>query len=206
MTDSNLNGTHGTHPCVLNPLGPRATHAKESVGRREDVCTDSQRRRGHKQIPIAPRDWHLTGCQVRSGGIRLHQYGGHAGRNEEEGEGRVRLVPSVADGSSQTAHSVRRGAHFTNLAYARRGRLPPGRKSEYRPAWLVLLIICALSSAPLPCNKSAGGDLVVWEFFELLHHTTSWECQHRKSGMVRAVDATGIDLENGEHDWLHSTN
>ena len=42
---------------------------------------------------------------------------------------------------------------------------------QYRPALLVFFVLCVVTGFPLSWNKTAGGDLVTWVGFELLHRT-----------------------------------
>ena len=41
--------------------------------------------------------------------------------------------------------------------------------AEYRPALVVFFVLCAVAGVPLSWNKTAGGDVVSWVGFELLH-------------------------------------
>ena len=43
--------------------------------------------------------------------------------------------------------------------------------AEYRSALIVFFVLCAVSGVPLSWNKTAGGDVVSWVGFELLHRS-----------------------------------
>ena len=57
---------------------------------------------------------------------------------------------------------------------------------EYRPALFVLFVVCVFEGVPLSWPKTAGGDLVTWVGFELLHNSYQlWISQRRADWFVK---------------------
>ena len=117
----------------------------------------------HRQIPIDPQDWHLLGCQIEPGGPVYVNTVGTFG------------VASASYCWSRVASAVGRltqyaAARTWHLLVADDYHLEAGGP-EYRPALLVFFVLCSVTGVPLSWHKTAGGDLVSWVGFQLLHRT-----------------------------------
>ena len=52
---------------------------------------------------------------------------------------------------------------------------------EYRPALLVFFVVCVVTGIPLSWPKTAGGDVVTWVGFELLHSSYQLGISQRRA-------------------------
>ena len=120
----------------------------------------------HRQIPVAEQDWHLLVCQVVPGGSVFINTVGTFG------------VASASYYWSRVASAVGRLAQYLagNTAYswhmlvADDYHLDAGG-ANYRTALFHFFTLCATANVPLSWSKTAGGDVVSWVGFELLHRT-----------------------------------
>ena len=120
----------------------------------------------HRQIPIAPEDWHLLACQVEQGStVYVNTVGTFGVVSASYYWSRVagalgRLSQYLAGHRASTWH----------MLDADDFHLEAGGLS-YRPALIVFFALCAVCGVPLSWNKTAGGDTVAWVGFELLHRS-----------------------------------
>ena len=118
----------------------------------------------HRQIPIAECDWHLLGCQAAPGQSVYVNTVGTFG------------VASASYYWSRVASSLGRlsqylvGARGRHMLVADDFHLEAGGE-EYRAALFVFFFLCAMAGVPLSWTKTAGGDIVSWVGFELLHRS-----------------------------------
>ena len=143
----------------------RLMRQKAAVGERTFALT-ADVAEAHRQVPVDPRDWYLLGSQVVPGGDVYINTVGTFG------------VASASYYWSRVASSVGRltqyftGSRATtwHLLVADDYHLEAGG-AEYRSALLVFFVLCAVVGVPLSWSKTAGGDVVSWVGFELLHRS-----------------------------------
>ena len=155
----------------------------------------------HRQVPIAPQDWHLLGCQVQPGSTVYVNTVGTFG------------VTSASYYWSRTAAALGRltqyfaggSAHTWHMLVADDYHLEAGGQS-YRSALMVFFVLCAVSGVPLSWHKTAGGDEVTWVGFELLHRSHSLGISQRRAQWFtrwcREVAASGHVLMNNFEEGL----
>ena len=115
----------------------------------------------HRQVPIAPEDWHLVACQVQEGSTVY-----------------VNTVASASYHWSRVAAALGRLSQYLaghrastwHMLVADDFHLEPGGQA-YIPALIVFFALCAACGVPLSWNKTAGSDIVPWVGFELLHRS-----------------------------------
>ena len=120
----------------------------------------------HRQIPIAPCDWHLLGCQVEKGEQSMSIPWARLGLLQPHTTGHA--PPQHLGGLHSTAQHTQPAPGTSSSRTTSTWRLGG---PQYRPALLVFFVLCAVTGFPLSWNKTAGGDLVTGVGFELLHQT-----------------------------------
>ena len=117
-----------------------------------------------RQVPVDPRDWHMLGCQVEPGGaVYVHTVATFGVASASYYWSRVAgAIGSVAQYCSGSQ------ADTWHLLVADDFHLEAGGP-EYRPALLAFFVVCVITGIPLSWPKTAGGDVVSWVGFELLH-------------------------------------
>ena len=143
----------------------RVMREKARVGERT-FALSADVKEAHRQVPVAPCDWHLLGCQVQPGGsVYVNKVGTFGVASASYWWSRVatavgRLSQYCAGHSARTWH----------MLVADDFHLEAGG-AEYRSELIVFFVLCAVSGVPLSWNKTAGGDVVAWVGFELLHRS-----------------------------------
>ena len=130
----------------------------------------------HRQIPVAEQDWHLLGCQVVPCGSVFMNTVGTFG------------VASASDYWSRVASAIGGVAQYLagNTAYTWHMlvvddyHLDAGG-ATYRTALFHFFTLCATANVPLSWSKTAGGDVVSWVGFELLHRTRTLGITQRRA-------------------------
>ena len=155
----------------------------------------------HRQIPIAPEDWHLLACQVEQGStVYVNTVGTFGMASASYYWSRVagalgRLSQYLAGHRASTWH----------MLVADDFHLEAGGPS-YRPALIVFFALCAVCGVPLSWNKTAGGDTVAWVGFELLHRSYKLGISRRRAEWfirwTREVAATDYVLMSNFEEGL----
>ena len=74
--------------------------------------------------------------------------------------------------------------------------------AEYRSALIVCCVLCAVSGVPLSWKKTAGGDVVAWVGFELLHRSCKVGLTLRRAKWfvrwTREVGSRTVNISNFE--------
>ena len=130
----------------------------------------------HRQVPIHPQDWHMLGCQVRPGAtVYVNTVGTFGVASASYYWSRV----AGAIGRV-TQYCTGRQADTWHLLVADDYHLESGGP-EYRPALLVFFVVCVVTGIPLSWPKTAGGDVVTWVGFELLHSSYQLGISQRRA-------------------------
>ena len=106
----------------------------------------------HRQIPVAACDWHFLGCQVRTFAVASASY---CWSRVDSGLGR--LSQYLLGDRAQTWHML----VADPSTFSQEARTTARHCSFF--------ILCATAGVPLSWNKTAGGDIIAWVGFELLH-------------------------------------
>ena len=139
---------------------------EKSIAEQPTFALSADVTEAHRQVPIAPQDWHLLGCQVRPGGeVFVNTVGTFGVASASYYWSRVataigRLCQYIPASSANTWH----------LLVADDYHLEAGG-TEYRASIISFFVLCAVIGVPLAWKKTAGGDTVSWVGFELLHRS-----------------------------------
>ena len=124
----------------------RLMREKSQSGRRTFALT--------ADVAEAHRQVHMLGCQVEPGGaVYVHTVGTFG-------------VASASYYWSRVASGCK--ADTWHVLVADDFHLEAGGP-KYRPALLAFFVVCVIAGIPLSWPKTAGGDVVSWVGFELLH-------------------------------------
>ena len=143
----------------------RVMREKARVGERT-FALSADVKEAHRQVPVAPRDWHFLGCQVQPGGaVYVNKVGTFGVASASYWWSRVstavgRLSQYCAGHAARTWHMLVADDYHIEAG-----------GPEYRSALIVFFVLCAVSGVPLAWHKTAGGDVVTWVGFELLHRS-----------------------------------
>ena len=153
----------------------RLIREKSQRGRRTFALT-ADVAEAHRQVPINPRNWHLLGCQVESGGaVYVHTVGTFGVASASYYWSRV----AGAIGRV-TQYCSRSKADTWHVLVADDFHLEAGGP-ECRPALLAFFVVCVIAGVPLCWPKTAGGDVVSWVGFELLHSSYQLGISERRA-------------------------
>ena len=153
----------------------RAMREKAALGERSFALT-ADVKEAHRQVPIAPQDWHLLGCQVTPGSdVYINKVGTFGISSASYYWSRVasslgRLSQYLVGSSANTWH----------LLVADDFHLDASGK-DYRTALICFFVLCASCRVPLSWNKTAGGDTIAWIGFELLHASSELGISQRRA-------------------------
>ena len=141
----------------------RLMRQKAAMGERTFALT-ADVAEAHRQVLVDPRDWHLLGSQVVAGGdVNVNTVGTFG-------------VASACYYWSRVASAVGRLTKYCTGSRATRWHMLVADDyhleaggAEYRSALLVFFVLFAVVGVPLSWSTTAGGDVVSWVGFELLH-------------------------------------
>ena len=130
----------------------------------------------HRQVPIDPRDWHYLGAQVHPGGwVYVNKVGTFGVASASYWWSRVAgAIGRIAQ--YVPAHS----AHTWHLLVADDYQLDSSGPA-YREAIISFFVVCSLVGVPLSWSKTAGGDVISWVGFEILHRSYQLGISERRS-------------------------
>ena len=126
-----------------------------------------------RQVPINPRDWHVLECQVEPGGaVCVHAVGtfGVASASYCWSRGRSAVSRSAVPEAKRT-----RGMFWLLTTSTLRPEVPSITPHSFS------FVVCVIAGVPLSWPKTAGGDVVSWVGFELLHSSYQLGISERRA-------------------------